>query len=495
MVEKKTEKKSDVKNVKETLEVNIKDDESIGKIISVKWVVVEVSFEQRVPRVYDALKVVPKNANGKNVVIEVLQVLEDGIIRGISMDSTDGLKRWDLVVNTESPIKVPVWEDVLWHIFNVLWEVIDWWKQVEWKEQWPIHRAAPEFSELAIRSEVLETWIKVIDLLAPILKWGKVWLFWWAWVWKTVVMMELIHNIWVEHSWVSVVAWVWERTREWNDLYNEMKESWVLNKTAMVYGQMNETPGPRSRVALTGLTMAEYFRDKEGKDVLLFIDNIFRFTQAGSEVSALLWRIPSAVWYQPTLASEMWTLQERITSTDKGSITSVQAVYVPADDLTDPAPATTFTHLDSTIVLNRAIVDKGIYPAVDPLDSYSLILNPDVVWERHYKVAKEIQRILQKYKDLQDIIAILWMEELSVEDKVTVFRARKIEKFFSQSFSVAEQFTWMDWKYVKLEDTIEWFEKIIKWDVDEIPEDFFMYKWTIKDVIDAYEEDKLKRWE
>ena len=274
-----------------------------------------------------------------------------------------------------------------------------------------------------------------------------------------------------------------------------MKESWVLNKTAMVYGQMNETPGPRSRVALTWLTMAEYFRDKEGKDVLLFIDNIFRFTQAGSEVSALLWRIPSAVWYQPTLASEMWTLQERITSTDKWSITSVQAVYVPADDLTDPAPATTFTHLDSTIVLNRAIVDKGIYPAVDPLDSYSLILNPDVVWERHYKVAKEIQRILQKYKDLQDIIAILWMEELSVEDKVTVFRARKIEKFFSQSFSVAEQFTWMEWKYVKLEDTIEWFEKIIKWDVDEIPEDFFMYKWTIKEVIDAYEEDKLKRWE
>ena len=305
-------------------------------------------------------------------------------------------------------------------------------------------------------------------------------------------MMELIHNIGTEHSGVSVVAGVGERTREGNDLYHEMKESGVLDKTAMVYGQMNETPGPRARVALTGLTMAEYFRDQEGKDVLLFIDNIFRFTQAGSEVSALLGRIPSAVGYQPTLASEMGTLQERITSTDKGSITSVQAVYVPADDLTDPAPATTFTHLDSTIVLNRSIAEKGIYPAVDPLESYSLILNPDAVGERHYKVAKEIQRILQKYKELQDIIAILGMEELGVEDKVTVYRARKIEKFLSQSFSVAEQFTGMPGTYVKLEDTIAGFEKIINGKVDEIPEEYFMYKGTLQEVIDAFEADKKK---
>jgi len=306
------------------------------------------------------------------------------------------------------------------------------------------------------------------------------------------VMMELIHNIGTEHSGVSVVAGVGERTREGNDLYHEMKESGVLDKTAMVYGQMNETPGPRARVALTGLTMAEYFRDQEGKDVLLFIDNIFRFTQAGSEVSALLGRIPSAVGYQPTLASEMGTLQERITSTDKGSITSVQAVYVPADDLTDPAPATTFTHLDSTIVLNRSIAEKGIYPAVDPLESYSLILNPDAVGERHYKVAKEIQRILQKYKELQDIIAILGMEELGVEDKVTVYRARKIEKFLSQSFSVAEQFTGMPGTYVKLEDTIAGFERIINGEVDEIPEEYFMYKGTLQEVIDAFNKDQKK---
>lgn len=490
MPKKKTTTETISKKVKKN---TVEFQETLGKIISIKGVVVEVSFDWIIPKVYDALKVENKNTNWKNVIIEVLQVLENWVVKGIAMDSTDWLKRWDKVLNTQSPIKVPVGEEVLWHIFNVLWETIDWWKQIQWKEEWPIHREAPEFSNLAIRSEVLETGIKVIDLLAPILKGGKVWLFWGAWVWKTVIMMELIHNIWVEHSWVSVVAGVWERTREWNDLYNEMKESWVLNKTAMVYGQMNETPWPRARVALTGLTMAEYFRDKERKDVLLFIDNIFRFTQAGSEVSALLWRIPSAVWYQPTLASEMWALQERITSTDKGSITSVQAVYVPADDLTDPAPATTFTHLDSTIVLNRAIVDKGIYPAVDPLDSYSLILNPEIVWERHYKIAKEIQKILQKYKDLQDIIAILGMEELSVEDKVTVYRARKIEKFFSQSFAVAEQFTGMEWKYVKLEDTIDGFEKIINGDVDEIPEDFFMYKGTISEVIEAYEQDKTKR--
>lgn len=462
----------------------------LGKIISVKWVVVEVAFDQQVPKVYDALKVLSKNANGNEVVIEALQILENGIVRGIAMDSTDGLKRWDSVENTWSPIKVPVGNEVLGHIFNVLGQNIDGEQQVSGVDQWPIHRKPPVFASLSTKAQILETWIKVIDLLAPIMKGGKVWLFGGAGVGKTVVIMELIHNIGHQHSGVSVMAGVWERTREGNDLYHEMKASGVLEKTAMVYGQMNETPGPRARVALTGLTMAEYFRDKEGKDVLFFIDNIFRFTQAGAEVSALLGRIPSAVGYQPTLASEMGTLQERITSTDKGSITSVQAVYVPADDLTDPAPATTFTHLDSTIVLSRAIAEKGIYPAVDPLESYSLILNPSELGERHYKVAKEIQRILQKYKELQDIITILGMEELGVEDKVTVYRARKIEKFLSQSFAVAEQFTGMLWSYVSLEDTISSFERIIAGEVDEIPEDFFLYKGTLQEVIDAYQESK-----
>ena len=462
----------------------------LGKIVSVKWVVVEVAFDQQVPKVYDALKVLSKNANGNEVVIEALQILENGIVRGIAMDSTDGLKRWDSVENTWSPIKVPVGNEVLGHIFNVLGQNIDGKQQVSGVDQWPIHRKPPVFASLSTKAQILETWIKVIDLLAPIMKGGKVWLFGGAGVGKTVVIMELIHNIGHQHSGVSVMAGVWERTREGNDLYHEMKASGVLEKTAMVYGQMNETPGPRARVALTGLTMAEYFRDKEGKDVLFFIDNIFRFTQAGAEVSALLGRIPSAVGYQPTLASEMGTLQERITSTDKGSITSVQAVYVPADDLTDPAPATTFTHLDSTIVLNRAIAEKGIYPAVDPLESYSLILNPSELGERHYKVAKEIQRILQKYKELQDIITILGMEELGVEDKVTVYRARKIEKFLSQSFAVAEQFTGMLWSYVSLEDTISSFERIIAGEVDEIPEDFFLYKGTLQEVIDAYQESK-----
>ena len=462
----------------------------LGKIVSVKWVVVEVAFDQQVPKVYDALRVLSKNANGNEVVIEALQILENGIVRGIAMDSTDGLKRWDSVENTWAPIKVPVGNEVLGHIFNVLGQNIDGEQQVSGVDQWPIHRKPPVFASLSTKAQILETWIKVIDLLAPIMKGGKVWLFGGAGVGKTVVIMELIHNIGQQHSGVSVMAGVWERTREGNDLYHEMKASGVLEKTAMVYGQMNETPGPRARVALTGLTMAEYFRDKEGKDVLFFIDNIFRFTQAGAEVSALLGRIPSAVGYQPTLASEMGTLQERITSTDKGSITSVQAVYVPADDLTDPAPATTFTHLDSTIVLSRAIAEKGIYPAVDPLESYSLILNPSELGERHYKVAKEIQRILQKYKELQDIITILGMEELGVEDKVTVYRARKIEKFLSQSFAVAEQFTGMSWNYVSLEDTISSFERIIAGEVDEIPEDFFLYKGTLQEVIDAYQESK-----
>ena len=454
-----------------------------GKITAIKWVVVEVKFASDVPRIYDALRVETPNSNGNDVIIEVLQLLEDGVIRGIAMDSTDGLKRWDSVVSTGWPISVPVGEWVLGHMFNVLWNTIDGTSNIETKERRSIHRKSPDFTSLSIKAETLETGIKVIDLLAPILKWGKVGLFGGAWVGKTVVMMELIHNIWTEHSGVSVVCGVGERTREGNDLYNEMKESGVLSKTAMVYGQMNETPGPRSRVALSGLTMAEYFRDEEGKDVLVFIDNIFRFTQAGSEISALLWRIPSAVGYQPTLASDMGILQERITSTDKWSITSVQAVYVPADDLTDPAPATTFTHLDSTIVLSRAITEKGIYPAVDPLDSTSTILAPDIVGIKHYNIAKEVQKILQKYKELQDIIAILGMEELSHEDKLTVYRARKIEKFFSQPFAVAEQFTGMKWRYVKLSDTISGFEKIMNGELDHIAEEFFMYKWSIEEVI------------
>lgn len=461
-----------------------------GKIISIKWVVVEVQFEKEIPNIYDALVVDRNNSNWDQVVIEVLQLLEDWIVKWIAMNATDGLKRWDTVTATGNPISVPVGPQVLWHIFNVLWETIDGWKQIETKEKRPIHRDPPVFTELAIKSEILETGIKVIDLLAPILKWGKVGLFGGAGVGKTVVMMELIHNIAKEHSGVSVVCGVGERTREWNDLYHEMKDSWVLDKTAMVYWQMNETPGPRARVALTGLTMAEYFRDVEKKDVLVFIDNIFRFTQAGSEVSALLWRIPSAVWYQPTLSSEMGTLQERITSTEHGSITSVQAVYVPADDLTDPAPATTFTHLDSTIVLSRWIAEKWIYPAVDPLDSTSSILAPEAVWEKHYKIARDIQKTLQKYKELQDIIAILGMEELSAEDKLTVSRARKIEKFFSQPFHVAEQFTGMNGTYVKLEDTINWFEKILNGELDEVSEDFFMYKGTIEDVITASKKSK-----
>jgi len=467
---------------------------SKGKIAAIRWVVVDVQFPEgeKLPSIYEALETQTKNSDGEKVVIEVLQQLEDGIVRGIAMTSTDGLKRWDEVVATGSPIKVPVWPQVLGHIFNVIWKTIDWTPDVEGEDRWAIHRPAPKFTNLSTKAEILETWIKVVDLLAPILKWGKVGLFGGAGVGKTVLMQELIHNIATEHQWVSVVCWVWERTREGNDLYNEMKESGVIEKTAMVYWQMNEPPGPRARVALTGLTMAEYFRDVEWRDVLVFIDNIFRFVQAGAEVSALMGRIPSAVWYQPTLASEMGALQERITSTDKGSITSVQAVYVPADDLTDPAPATTFAHLDSTIVLNRAIAEKGIYPAVDPLDSTSTVLTPEVVWKKHYEVAREVQRILQRYKELQDIIAILGMEELSYEDKQLVYRARKIEKFLSQPFFVAEQFTGMPGVYVKLEDNIRSFEKIIKWEVDHIPENYFLYKGTIDDVIKAYEEDQNK---
>ncbi len=461
-----------------------------GTISSIRGIVVDIKFDNNIPSIYDALKVQTKNADGQEVVVEVLQQLEDGYVRGIAMTSTDGLKRGDMVTATGAPITVPVWPQVLGHIFNVLGETIDGTPQIKGEEQWPIHREAPKFIELSTSSETLVTGIKVIDLLAPVLKGGKVGLFGGAGVGKTVIMQELIHNIAKEHNGVSVVCGVGERTREGNDLYHEMKDSGVIGKTAMVYGQMNEPPGPRARVALTGLTMAEYFREKEGKDVLVFIDNIFRFTQAGSEVSALLGRIPSAVGYQPTLASEMGTLQERITSTDKGSITSVQAVYVPADDLTDPAPATTFAHLDSTITLNRAIAEKGIYPAVDPLDSTSTVLNAETVGEKHYTVAKRTQEILQRYKELQDIIAILGMEELSHEDKLSVYRARKIEKFFSQPFHVAEQFTGFSGKFVKLDDTIRSFEMLIEGKCDEIPEEHFMYKGSIDEVIEAHEKSK-----
>jgi len=460
-------------------------------ISAIRGIVVEIRFDSNVPKIYDAVKSVSKNADGEFVVVEVLQQLEDGYVRGIAMTSTDGLKRGDEVINTWAPISVPVGPEVLGHIFNVLGETIDGSEQVKGVARRPIHREAPKFTELSITAETLVTGIKVIDLLAPVLKWGKVGLFGGAWVGKTVIMQELIHNIAKEHGWVSVVCGVGERTREGNDLYHEMKDSGVIGKTAMVYGQMNEPPGPRARVALTGLTMAEYFRD-EGKDVLVFIDNIFRFTQAGSEVSALLGRIPSAVGYQPTLASEMGTLQERITSTDKWSITSVQAVYVPADDLTDPAPANTFAHLDSTIVLNRAIAEKGIYPAVDPLDSTSTVLTVEILGEKHYTIAKKVQEILQRYKELQDIIAILGMEELSFEDKQSVYRARKIEKFFSQPFHVAEQFTWFPGTFVKLEDSIRGFEMLINGECDHISEDHFMYKWSIDEVIESYEKSKAE---
>ncbi len=453
------------------------------KIVAVRWIVIDVLFEENVPSIYNALKTESKNNEWKNVVIEVLQQLEDWVVRWIAMASTDWLKRWDSVLDTWDQIKVPVWPEVLWRMFNVLWEAIDEKEEVKARDSRSIHRSAPVFESLVNKPEILETWIKVVDLIAPILKWWKVWLFWWAWVWKTVLMQEFMHNIAKEHQWVSVFAWVWERTREWNDMYHENKEAWVLDKLAMVFGQMNEVPWPRARVALTWLTMAEYFRDQEKKDVLLFIDNIFRFTQAWSEISALLWRIPSAVWYQPTLATEMWNLQERITSTKDWSITSIQAVYVPADDLTDPAPATTFAHLDSTIVLNRAIAAKWIYPAVDPLDSTSTILTEDIVWKKHYEVANGVVKVLQRYKELMDIISILWMDELSYEDKQTVYRARKIEKFLSQPTHVAEQFTWMPWVYVTLDETIDWFEKILSWELDDIPENAFYNKWTIDDVI------------
>ena len=433
--------------------------------------VVDVAFENDVPSIYSALTV--KKGNSA-VVLEVEQHIGENTVRTVAMDSTDGLSRGMEVVNTGIPISVPVGKETLGRIFNVLGVPIDNGKAI-FATVLPIHRKAPEFISQSTKVEILETGIKVIDLICPVLKGGKVGLFGGAGVGKTVVIQELIHNIASKHGGYSVFAGVGERTREGNDLYHEMKESKVLDKVAMVFGQMNEPPGARLRVGLSGLTMAEYFRDKENKDVLFFIDNIFRFTQAGSEVSALLGRIPSAVGYQPTLATEMGILQERITSTDKGSVTSVQAVYVPADDLTDPAPATTFSHLDSTVVLNRSLSEIGIYPAVDPLDSSSTILDPNIVGKDHYYVAREVQRVLQRYKDLQDIIAILGMEELSEADKELVARARKIQKFLSQPFFVAEQFTGTKGEYVPLAETIRSFKEILDGKHDNRPEnDFYM---------------------
>jgi F-type H+-transporting ATPase subunit beta len=433
--------------------------------------VVDVTFPDGVPDIYSALTV---DNNGKIIVLEVEQHIGENTVRAVAMDSTDGLSRGMEITDTGKPISVPVGGVTLGRMFNVLGEPIDG-QPVKASETLPIHRKAPEYVSQATKVEILETGIKVIDLICPVLKGGKVGLFGGAGVGKTVVIQELIHNIASNHGGYSVFAGVGERTREGNDLYGEMKESGVLPKVAMVFGQMNEPPGARLRVALSGLTMAEYFRDVEGKDVLFFIDNIFRFTQAGSEVSALLGRIPSAVGYQPTLASEMGNLQERITSTDKGSVTSVQAVYVPADDLTDPAPATTFSHLDSTVVLNRSLSELGIYPAVDPLDSSSTILDPHIVGKEHYEVAREVQRVLQRYKDLQDIIAILGMEELSDSDRELVYRARKIQKFLSQPNFVAEQFTGRKGQYVPLSETIRSFKEILEGKHDDKPEnDFYM---------------------
>ncbi|MFA7285299.1 MAG: F0F1 ATP synthase subunit beta [Candidatus Paceibacterota bacterium] len=450
--------------------------QKIGKIKRIIGPVIDVEFEGEVPEVYNALVV--KNGD-KSITLEVEQHIGGGLVRTVAMDTTDGLSREMDVFDTGAPISVPVGKGTLGRIFNVLGEPIDDAGNVNSQKSSPIHRKAPEYVSQSTKVEILETGIKVIDLICPVLKGGKVGLFGGAGVGKTVVIQELIHNIASNHGGYSVFAGVGERTREGNDLYHEMKDSKVLDKVAMVFGQMNEPPGARMRVALSGLTMAEHFRDAEGKDVLFFIDNIFRFTQAGSEVSALLGRIPSAVGYQPTLATEMGNLQERITSTDKGSVTSVQAVYVPADDLTDPAPATTFSHLDSTVVLNRSLSELGIYPAVDPLDSSSTILDPNIVGEEHYNVAREVQRILQRYKDLQDIIAILGMEELSEEDKELVARARKIQKFLSQPFFVAEQFTGSEGKYVSLSDTIRSFREILDGKHDGKSENEFYMKGAL----------------
>lgn len=451
-----------------------------GKITQIIGPVVDVAFEDELPGIYNALEV--ERDDKSKLVLEVAQQLSGNQVRTIAIGSTDGLRRNMTAVDTGKPISVPVGRETLGRMFNVLGEPIDDKEAVKAKTYYPIHRHAPKLVDQSVKTEVLETGIKVIDLICPIVKGGKVGMFGGAGVGKTVIIMELIRNIATEHGGFSVFAGVGERTREGNDLYLEMKESGVLKKTALVFGQMNEPPGARARVGLTGLCLAEYFRDEEGQDVLLFIDNIFRFTQAGSEVSALLGRIPSAVGYQPTLAEEMGELQERITSTKKGSVTSVQAIYVPADDLTDPAPATTFGHLDSTVVLSRSLSELGIYPAVDPLDSTSTILDPRVVGEEHYRVAREVQRVLQRYKDLQDIIAILGMEELSDEDKLTVSRARKIQRFLSQPFFVAETFTGTAGKYVPLKETVHGFKEILEGKYDDLPEQNFYMKGGIDEV-------------
>ncbi len=454
---------------------------SKGKIVQVMGPVVDVVFENGdLPDIKDALEV---ENNGKRCVMEVSQHLGNDVVRCIMLSASEGLQRDREVIATGSGIKVPVGDCTLGRLFNVLGDTVDGGDQLDDAEHWVIHRDPPSFEEQKPAVEILETGIKVIDLLAPYAKGGKIGLFGGAGVGKTVLIQELITNIATEHGGYSVFTGVGERTREGNDLYYEMIESGVIEKTTMVFGQMNEPPGARMRVGLTGLTMAEYFRDQVGKDVLLFIDNIFRFTQAGSEVSALLGRVPSAVGYQPTLQTEMGALQERITSTKNGSITSVQAVYVPADDLTDPAPATTFAHLDATTVLSRSIVELGIYPAVDPLESTSRILDPRVVGEEHYKVARGVQEILQKYKELQDIIAILGMDELSEEDKIVVARARKVQKFLSQPFHVAEQFTGLPGKYVPLSDTIQSFKEILEGKHDDIPESYFLNAGSIDDVL------------
>ena len=453
---------------------------SIGKIVQIIGPVVDVEFKKGdLPAINDALKLELKN---EAVVFEVAKHIGSNKIRAISMQSTDGLKRGMKVEATGVPISVPVGPESLGRMFNVLGDPIDGKEAPKNVKRYPIHRDAPEFKDQSTKQEVLETGIKVVDLVCPFLKGGKIGLFGGAGVGKTVLIQELIRNIAQEHGGYSVFAGVGERTREGNDLYHEMKDSGVLDKTALVFGQMNEPPGARQRIALSGLTMAEYFRDDEGKDVLFFVDNIFRFTQAGLEVSALLGRTPSAVGYQPTLAEDMGKLQERITSTNKGSITSIQAVYVPADDITDPAPATTFGHLDSTVVLSRDLSELGIYPAVDPLDSNSTILDPKIIGEEHYETAREVQRVLQKYKDLQDIIAILGMEELSDDDKLNVGRARKIQKFLSQPFFVAEQFTGSEGKYVSMKDTVQGFKEILEGKHDLLNENDFYMKGNISEV-------------
>ncbi len=458
-----------------------------GVIAQVIGPVVDIDFQDGyLPKIYNSIKIPRKNVEGldEELIVEAQQHLGENRIRTVAMDSTDGLVRGMKAIDTGEPISVPIGPETLGRLINVIGDGIDGLGEIKTQKRYPIHRHAPQFDSLTTKQEIFETGIKVIDLIEPYSKGGKTGLFGGAGVGKTVIIQELIHNIAKQHGGYSVFAGVGERTREGNDLWLEMKESGVINKTALVFGQMNEPPGARLRVGLTGLTIAEYFRDEEGRDVLLFIDNIFRFTQAGSEVSALLGRMPSAVGYQPNLATEMGELQERITSTDKGSITSVQAIYVPADDLTDPAPATAFSHLDATTVLNRQISELGIYPAVDPLDSTSRILQPDIVGEEHYNVAKKVKEILQAYKDLQDIINIMGMDELSEDDKVIVRRARRIQRFMSQPFHVAEQFTGFPGKYVKLEDTVRSFKEILDGKHDNLPEQAFMYVGTIEEAVE-----------